>query len=106
MTHLRRYCSSLSWLSASLLLKPIAQRQPLAQGGLGDEKAWPHLIVVPVVWLVFSDILLQLNLSGEMAGITGVDHELNSALPIPPWTLAIPATFAKSLGVCVPRVNG
>jgi hypothetical protein len=49
---------------------------------------------------------LQLNLSGEMAGITGVDHELNSALPIPPWTLAIPATFAKSLGVCVLRVNG
>jgi hypothetical protein len=43
---------------------------------------------------------------GEMAGITGVDHELNSALPIPPWTLAIPATFAKSLGVCVLRVNG
>jgi hypothetical protein len=75
-------------------------------GGLGDEKAWPHLIVVPVVWFVFSDILLQLNLSGEMAGITGVDHELNSALPIPPWTLAIPATFAKSLGVCVLRVNG
>ena len=43
---------------------------------------------------------------GEMAGITGVDHELNSALPIPPWTLAIPATFAKSLGVCLLRVNG
>ena len=35
-----------------------------------------------------------------MAGITGVDHELNSALPIPPWTLAIPATFAKSLTGC------
>ena len=43
---------------------------------------------------------------GEMAGITGVDHELNSALPIPPWTWAIPATFPKSLGVCVLRVNG
>jgi hypothetical protein len=41
---------------------------------VGDEKAWPHLIVVSVVWLVFSDILLQLNLSGEMAGITGVDQ--------------------------------